>query len=248
VGSSVKPPIFFISYTHDLGEDDQHVDRFYRNLNHDVLMFAGSRAESAGFCDATLQLGQRWSRTLVENLSTAQVFIPILSPQYFQSDACGKEWAIFASRLGHSERLDSEHSSIIPLLWIPMALPPIAQPYQFKEKAFGEKYEEVKLRALIREGRHGDDYKSFVQKLAERVVGLSVASPVATTPERPQFHEIPSAFITGHEPLTGHTPIAGHEPRPADGNGAAKVRAQNRRSPSRVDRPILNANLPEDPR
>ncbi|GAA0535412.1 hypothetical protein GCM10010172_15780 [Paractinoplanes ferrugineus] len=237
MGSSVTPPLFFISYAHDpFGDDDQHVDRFYRDLNHDVLMFAGSRDETAGFCDASLRLGQRWSRTLVDNLSTAQVFIPILSPKYFQSEACGKEWSVFASRLDEDARPESQDSSIIPLLWIPMTVPAIAQPYQFKETSFGAKYEEVKLRALIREGRHGDDYKSFVQKLAQRVFQHATAVPVAATAARPGFDEILSAFTSMPAP------------RPSAGNGAAKVRHSNRRSSSLVDRPILNANLPEDPR
>ncbi|MEU8821114.1 TIR-like protein FxsC [Actinoplanes sp. NPDC048796] len=235
MGSSVAPPFFFISYAHDPGEDNYHVDRFYRDLNHDVLMFAGSRAETAGFCDALLKLGQRWSESLVDNLSTAQVFIPIMSPGYFRSPACGKEWAVFSARLARGARPGSESALIIPLLWVPMTPPPIAQPYQFKDRDLGATYDEVKLRALIREGRYADDYKAFVQKLAQRVFELGETAPLAPEPGRPSFDDIASAFPTVPE---ARTPNGGRD---------VKAPAGNRRS-SRVDRPILNTNLPEDPR
>src|SRR5262245_14693425 len=98
-------------------------------------MFEGSRTESAGFCDVSMKLGQRWSPRLVDNLSTAQVFIPIMTPAYFRGEGCGKEWTVFVSRLANSDRMDSQESSILPLLWVPMTVPPIAQPYQFEEAA-----------------------------------------------------------------------------------------------------------------
>jgi hypothetical protein len=251
VGSSVAPPLFFISYVHDSGEDDQHVHRFYRDLNHDVLMFAGRRhSETAGFCDVAFQLGQRWSPALIENLSTTQVFIPVLSPVYFRSEACGKEWAIFISRLERSARADAQVSSIIPLLWVPMTLPEVAQPYQYKEAAFGAEYERVKLRALIREERRRDDYHAFVQQLAERVVTLSQTAPVAEAPDRPGFDDVGSAFAAGPGPRpagpAGPRP-GGPAPRPAADAGAGPAPARLQQPmPARVDRPILNTNLPED--
>jgi hypothetical protein len=233
VGSSVTAPLFFISYVHDSGEDDQHVHKFYRDLNHDVLMFAGRRhTDTAGFCDVSFQLGQRWSPAIIENVSTTQVFIPVLSPVYFTSDACGKEWAVFIERLARSGRLDSQDSSIIPLLWVPMTLPEIAQPYQFKEAAFGIEYEHVKLRALIREERRRDDYHAFVELLAQRVVALSTTAPVVAATERPGFDDVHSAFAA------------------APGSRRAGTRPTRARqaTPARVDRPILNPNLTEDPR
>ncbi|WP_328477238.1 TIR-like protein FxsC [Actinoplanes sp. NBC_00393] len=236
MGSSVTPPLFFISYVHDSGEDDRHVRRFYEKLNHDVLIFAGRRqSESAGFCDCSIRLGQLWSPALIENLSTAQVFIPIMSPAYFQSEACGKEWALFVSRLSRTDRSGSPDSSIIPLLWVPMTVPGIAEPYQFKEATFGAEYDRVKLRALIRGKRHRDEYDAFVQLLAERVVTLSQVAPVAAARDRPGFDDVRSAFSA--------------PPAPRLNGGAGDSTAREQRVKSlRVDRPILNTNLREDPR
>lgn len=189
-----RAPYFLISYAHDSGRDDAHIQQFYQDLDHDVLMFAGLRGTSAGFCDVTLRLGEEWSPGLISKLSTAQVFIAILSPVYFASEACGKEWTIFTSRLAGSRPDSSLRSSIIPLLWVPITVPPIAQPYQYREAAFGEAYEKVKLRSLIREARHGDDYKSFVQRLAERVVEINRGPRVAEAAGRPGFDSVRSAF------------------------------------------------------
>jgi hypothetical protein len=230
-------PLFFISYVHDSGEDDSHVHRFYDDLNHDVLMFAGRRAnESAGFCDVSFKLGERWSSGLVEALSTAQVFIPLLSPAYFKSDACGKEWTMFTERLAQSGA--PYQSSLIPLLWIPMRVPSTAQNYQYKERAFGVAYEEVKLRRLLRERRHVDDYREFVQVLADRIVTLAGSVPVRHARHRPSFEQIVSAF---HQDGSVAAPPQRQEPA---GNGRAPDVARDRGV-----RPILNTNLyfPEEP-
>jgi hypothetical protein len=226
------PPLFFISYVHDSGEDDSHVHRFYDDLNHDVLMFAGRRAgESAGFCDVSFKLGQRWSAGLVEALSTAQVFIPLLSPAYFSSDACGKEWTMFTTRMAQSGA--PQQSSLIPLLWVPMRVPPLAQSYQYKERAFGAAYEDVKLRRLLREGRLGDDYREFVQVLAARVVELAETVRVHRSGLRISFEEIDSAFHPA-----GDRPVP--PPQRRETAGAPRDRGV---------RPILNTNLylPEEP-
>jgi TIR domain len=238
-----RTPVFFISYAHDSGEDDGHIQRFYRDLNHDVLMFAGRRTgETAGFCDVSFQLGEKWSPALIENLSTAQVFIPILSPVYFASPGCGKEWTIYTSRLDRSGPRASLASSIIPLLWVPIELPPIARPYQYREAAFGTEYDEVKLRSLIRENRYLDHYQSFVQKLAQRVVDLSRGYPVAEAVERPGFDSVRSAFLM--------PPPAPRQVRRGP-ESTTQVRATRSSSPgvSRrpLDtRPILNTYLPSE--
>ncbi|MFI5933655.1 TIR-like protein FxsC [Actinoplanes sp. NPDC051494] len=227
---------FFISYVHDSGEDDRHVDTFYRDLHHDVLMFAGQRShDTAGFCDTTLSLGQRWSPSLIDALSTAQVFVPLLSPAYFASPACGKEWQIFTSRLARSGRLHGAESSIVPLLWVPMKVPAVAEPYQYREAAFGPGYERAKLRALIRETRNRDEYHAFVQLLASRIVDLSDGDPVVVSSDRPAFDTVRSAFETpALVTAPAAPPVRRRVPRPAV---------------NRDERPILNPNLlPEDPR
>ena len=233
-----RPPLFFISYAHDSGRDDEHIQRFYSDLDHDVLMFAGLRGESAGFCDVSFRLGEQWSPALINNLSTTQVFIPILSPVYFASAGCGKEWTIFTSRLAHSGLRDSSVSPIIPLLWVPIEVPPVARPYQYRETAFGTAYERVKLRSLIREKRHSDDYESFVQRLAERIVRLNAGTSVAEATQRPGFDSVPSAFDSGSPSPRRVRPRADAD-KPARGDAAPVPRSLD-------TRPILNTFRPSE--
>ncbi|GGK72252.1 TIR-like protein FxsC [Mangrovihabitans endophyticus] len=244
---SDNSPLFFISYAHDGSADDEHVATFFHDLHHDVLMFAGRRRDQvAGFCDVVLNLGERWSTELIDNLSRAQVFIPLLSPPLFNSEACGKEWAVFAARLQASGRARTRESSIIPLLWVDTRIPPVAEPFQYREAAFGPTYEHVKLRALIRDGRHHDDYLEFVEKLARRIVVLSEGLPVAEALDRPGFHEVRSAFDDAPQnwrPATGRHGTAARNdqagpPWPAARRTTPRPRSQRR--------PILNTNLPPE--
>ncbi|WP_306208514.1 TIR-like protein FxsC [Actinoplanes sp. RD1] len=220
------PPRFFISYVHHSAEDNRLVEKFFLDLCNDVQVFS-SKDDGTGFCDTSLQLGDRWSDGLVEALSTAQVFLPLLSPSYFRSEACGKEWTVFESRIAPAGR----STSIIPLLWVPMdTLHPVADRYQYREAAFGDEYERVRLRRLIRGAQAV--YNDFVQVLAQRVVELSTGRPVPPATDRPGFHQIASAFAATRRPPTAVPP----RPR----NRAPR--------PPRRDLPLLNPNLPEDQR
>lgn len=231
-----RKPLYFISYAHDRGKDDGHVQEFYQGLDHDVRMFAGLRGdEPAGFCDASIGLGHRWSPALINSLSTAQVFVPIFSPLYFVSEACGKEWTIFTSRLAGGASRETSASSIIPLIWVPLTVPPIAQDYQYSDASFGDTYKTVKLRALVRERRYTDEYHSFVQLLAQRIVDLNKGPAVAEAVDRPAFDSVRPAFPG---PASSHwTDGRSRQPDPP--------RQTPVQRPS-SDRPILNTFRPNE--
>jgi TIR domain-containing protein len=190
-----RPPYFFLSYAHDAGEDDESVRRFYQELTHDVRLFAGDRTgAAAGFCDVSFRLGDQWSPALIENLSTAQVFVPILSPVYFASEACGKEWTVFTKRMTASGPPRAGESPLVPLLWVPMNPPAVAQSFQYREPAFGKLYNEIGLRRLLREKKYEDDCSAFVQTLARRIVELNKLSRVREATDRPGFDDVRAAF------------------------------------------------------
>jgi hypothetical protein len=183
------PPYFFLSYVHDSGDDDVSVREFYDKLTHDVRLISGQRTGQVGFCDVSLRAGDRWSDRLVENLSTAQVFVAIVSPTYVTSEACGKEWTVFTRRMG------GNRSSLLPLFWIPMAHPPaVVLPYQFRDAAFGTAYAQNGLRALIQRTAHRDDLRAFVEALAHRIVDLYRTVRVPPATGRPAFDEVDAAF------------------------------------------------------
>lgn len=236
------PPHFFLSYAHDGGDDDETVRRFYKDLAHDVLLHAGLREISAGFCDVSFQAGEKWSDALIENLSTAQVFVPILSPVYFASEACGREWTIFTARMAATPA-DRRGASLIPLLWIPMEnLHPAAQEYQYKDRSLGAAYGRVGLRSLLRESRYQDDRHAFLLALAARIVHLNKRFTVVAARDRPGFDDVRSAF--------GPAPAGRRIPRPAapTGTEAESHRARKHRPRQHDHMPRLNAApfTPED--
>jgi hypothetical protein len=214
VGSSdaARKPYFFLSYVHDQGEDDESVGLFFKKLHHDVILHSGHRGQAVGFCDSTLRIGDRWSPMLLDALCTCTAFIALCSPTYFESAACGKEWTIFSRRLEQSPTGRNGPSSLIPLQWIPMQLPSIAAPFQYRDRAFGAAYDEYGLRDLIQIRDHDGDYRRFVNALVRRVVDLARTVTVPLHPERPAFDDIPSAFQTAHP--VGHR-AGGRDPRPA---------------------------------
>jgi hypothetical protein len=186
-----RPPHFFVSYAHDLGEDDKHVRRFHADLSHDVRLHSGLRDEYIGFCDATLQAGDRWSPALVRALCTSQVFLALCSPTYFTRSSCGKEWQVFTRRLagvGHP----GPH--LIPLFWVPMTMPDVAQQYQYRDIALGEAYRNDGLRNLIRLGANRDHYHRFITALATRIVNVVNQSQIPEYPHRPEFDAVEEAF------------------------------------------------------
>jgi hypothetical protein len=231
-------PFFFISYAHNSEEEDRHVGRFFRDLDHDVQMFAGLRRQTVGFCDVSLRLGERWSPALLDALRTCCVFIPIMSPVYFTSSVCGKEWAIFESRMARGDAPAGRVSSLIPLLWVPMDLPPVARRYQHHEASLGGAYKREKLRNLIR--HHRNDYQRLVEGLARRVVELSREARVPELAKRPAFHDVVSAFDDSPQPPEVLDP--GLPPSPADQVPAPRT------SPQELEptRPILNPVMPNE--
>jgi hypothetical protein len=196
VGHSVTdrktPPCFFLSYVHDEGEDDASVEEFYRRLTHDVRLLSGRRTGDVGFCDVRLRAGEQWSTSLVESLSTAQVFLPIISPTYLASPACGKEWTVFTRRMNGAK---SSSSPLLPLFWIPMQDPPaVIRRYQFRDQRLGEVYARQGLRALIQRGNLRDHFRGFVEALAARIVEICKMVYVPPALDRPAFDDIENAF------------------------------------------------------
>ena len=88
----------FVSYS---SRDSEWVRAFHDDLVADINNF--SEWDICPFLDkARLQPGYNWDQTLLSAASDSAVFIPVLSPRFFQSDYCQKELKAFleANRLG----------------------------------------------------------------------------------------------------------------------------------------------------
>ncbi|MFB9239120.1 TIR-like protein FxsC [Plantactinospora siamensis] len=187
---------FFLSYAR--GDDDVFVEEFYRDLSREVRVRAGlDRGQEVGFVDMhSIELGAAWSERLVSALSTCRSFIALCGPRYFTSEACGREWHVFASRAERYERDTGQPSSaLLPILWLPpRRMPEVASALQYDSDVLGEAYRKTGLRQLLRLQRNREAYIDFVDALADRIVETADTHELPQPEELPQFDEIPNAF------------------------------------------------------
>ncbi|WP_169734259.1 TIR-like protein FxsC [Hamadaea tsunoensis] len=188
---------FFLSYAR--GDNDGFVERFFRDLSAEVRDLAGqARHEEVGFLDVhSIELGARWPTKLVNALAECRLFIALLSPRYFISEACGKEWAAFEQRLkAYEQSTGDQLPLLVPLIWLPtQTMPEIAFHRQFSNDTLDEAYDRHGLRQLMRLQRNHDAYVDAVSTVARHIVEYCEAGLPAAR-QRPDFGQLRSAFQT----------------------------------------------------
>jgi hypothetical protein len=101
----------FLSYTR---RKDQFsaVSDFAKHFATELAMRA---PECTLFHDmSSIQEGQHFPELLEAEVASSRVFVPLLSPAWYASDWCRREFEIFTSRGTNDERL----RSILPVLWV----------------------------------------------------------------------------------------------------------------------------------
>jgi FxsC-like protein len=97
-----------------------------------------------------------------------------MTPRYFRSEPCGREWQLFADRQARYEASASVESSLLkPLMWVPTPpakMHPAAMSLQHHSAHLGPVYQRLGVRQLMRLHRHQDDYRSLVFELAGQIV------------------------------------------------------------------------------
>lgn len=173
---------FFVSYAH-VDDGDNYIKRFCERLENSVLPRVIADGGSVGFFDRKgIDLGDTWPKTLAQALQNCRVLIPIYTANYFASEFCGKELAVFRQRLAALG--GAEHPPLIlPLLWIPEADLPLPLPtaiadlqYSYGER--GQLLREAGLRQLMRQNRHKDAREDVIDYLAGRIVKLAKDHPL----------------------------------------------------------------------
>ena len=200
IGSSY----FFLSYAHSpplagslQTDSDQWVRQFFEDLTAAVRRLALAPARASGFFDQDLPLFSGWKASLTHALSTAEVFVPLLSPGYYTRSWPGREWACFDQRLADAGLTRSERQRrFAPVLWIPVPGDQDRWPGLREALALGggeTAYAENGLRALLRLAPYRASYQSVVERLAGQIAFLAEAAPLAPS-SAPPFDDIPSAF------------------------------------------------------
>src|SRR5215470_1344637 len=152
--------LFFLSYAREDNKSDGLVGKFYEDLCKDIADKIGAPSGDVGFFDgAEIEPAAVWDDKLASALQQSSVFIAIYSPYYFQKKFCGKEWAVFKSRVeAYAKGLPkgSEFPALMfPVLWqkesyVVERLPAPLKNLQYKCDDYGNAYAEQGLRVMLR--------------------------------------------------------------------------------------------------
>src|SRR5215475_3390485 len=160
--------LFFLSYAREDNKSDGLVRKFYEDLSKDIAGKIAASPNDVGFFDgAEIEHGAIWDQKLASALQQSSVFIAVYSPYYFQKKFCGKEWAVFKSRVdAYAKGLPqgSEFPALMfPVLWqkesyVLERLPTPLKNIQYKFDDYGNAYAEQGLRVMLRNKKFKQQY------------------------------------------------------------------------------------------
>ncbi|MBS1914410.1 MAG: toll/interleukin-1 receptor domain-containing protein [Bacteroidetes bacterium] len=187
---------FFVSYASS--NDDPYLDRFYKDLSNSLRLFG----LADGYRDKTsMEGGARWRPELVEALQTAGAFVPILTPAYFASGYCGKQWHVFDRRLRAASADTGQLPPLIhPVLWIapemlPQPLPRAVSDIQYLHEDYGEPYAKYGAWRLIKNQRFEGAYQEFIDAFAQRLTTVIRSHAIGPAELEGDLESIPSIFM-----------------------------------------------------
>ncbi|MBV9172633.1 MAG: toll/interleukin-1 receptor domain-containing protein, partial [Chloroflexi bacterium] len=214
---------FFFSYAR--ADTDDTLQRFFSDLAGEVAKRAGLgmvAPEDVGFLDThSLKTGVEWEREIADALQTCNVFVPLYSPNYFNSRFCENEWQRFYDRqnlymAGHPQ--EPRPGTLIPVPWIPTKWKPQPYPPRVMTIVYAQPnappaYVESGLRQMSRlPSTYGDAYTALVADLAGQIVQAANDFSMPPLPARPtfddglntfSFHSPPGAPVRITEPPLG---------------------------------------------
>jgi FxsC-like protein len=196
--------LFFLSYAREDNKLDGLVRKFYEDLCKDVAGKIAASPYDVGFFDgAEIEPGAIWDQKLASALQQSSVFIAIYSPYYFQKKFCGKEWAVFRSRVeAYAKSLPQGADFpglMFPVLWQKedYVLPRIPAPLgkvQYKYDAYGRAYAEQGLRTMLRNKKFKQQYDDFISVLADDLIEAAQAHKMPALPDLPPLEQVAETF------------------------------------------------------
>jgi hypothetical protein len=193
--------LFFISYRRRA--DLELVRRFHEGLQRELGIKVNRGAVHRGFLDVlSIQGGAHWRPELRHASCTTPIMIALWSDDYFASDWCGREFAIFQERIRRATRPGRKPPvGIIPLNWLRMRgeVPACASSLQVTPIDVGSRYKNMPLVDLMRED--GRIIRKFLIRLANRVLDIT-ADPLPSLDVR-ESETIAPAFGVPAGPATG---------------------------------------------
>lgn len=168
-------PYFFLSYSRK-DAPDGFLSQFFDDLCLELPIRGGPGVDSAdpiGFLDKDQLPGTNWATNTGEALGTCKIFVPVYSPNYFNSSYCGKEWHAFSRRLAiHQKAHGTVPACILPCLWVKLLeeSPQATRLIQDTRDKFGSEYREFGLRFLMQLKDNESKYREFLIKFTDMLV------------------------------------------------------------------------------
>ena len=176
---SAREPVFFLSYAHSAPSTDLVVAKtevsvrdFFNALSEEVASQSGlPYGAEVGFVDQNIHIGANWAAAITSALGTAEVFVPLYSPGYFNKSVPMRELKSFQRRLAITGAPEPRRH-IIPVLWTPFApwemTEDVSQAMNLAEDI--PEYAENGMRALCMLNVLRAPYEQVVKRLAEQIV------------------------------------------------------------------------------
>jgi FxsC-like protein len=184
--------LFLISYSHtehhgqgNEREPDYWVIKFYKDLSRNVEELAAvAPGDGVGVLDRDLWVEDDWLAGLPEALASCRVLVPLYTPRYFQSEACGKEWYAFASRSATQSAEATRAPAIVPVMWTPMPPGSLHQAVRTVAIEYDgvDSYAQRGLYGIIKRARYRTDYHDVVRGVARRIMATAKRSRVGPWP------------------------------------------------------------------
>ncbi len=195
--------ILFISYASaDLGGD--RLKQFFVDLVEKVRELSGRAPKHLAFIDReSVEVGLKWEPQIAAALSTAPVFLPILSPTYVNSRYCGQEWQVFAKRMALVPHPPGKASPLQPVLWTPFnvshnPVPDVVKEVQQYCARDGEEYGKNGLSNLARFPAERP-YLDVVNAIAARIAEASQDSVLPPMDPLPDLAKVQPLFPVERE-------------------------------------------------
>ena len=174
--------LFFVG--HRTARDNSLFVNFFEDLSHDVEQLVEDGKADVGFIDRGMRTGD-WEKQILDAIGTCQVFVPLLSPPFFASPYCGKEFDAFTRRRTwrrSDKALVDEKPCVLSVIWAPMQHQPpaVSRLQRFSPDPYGDHelaryYQQQGIFGLLQhEGRNGPRYRGTVWSIAleiQRLIG-----------------------------------------------------------------------------
>jgi FxsC-like protein len=203
---------FLISYSHteyyghgNERDPDYWVIRFYKDLSRNIEELAAvPPGDGVGVLDRDLWVEDDWLAGLPEALASCRVLVPLYTPRYFQSEACGKEWYAFASRSTSQSAQVTQAPAIVPVMWTPMLPGSLHQAVRTVPIEYGgvDSYAQRGLYGIIKRAKYRADYDDVVRGIAQRIITTAKRFPVGPW-SAVDFGILRNPFVPAGAPASG---------------------------------------------